>query len=309
MLFANFTSIALWLILTTNLAQVVMGWAFGLPPRGIIEGANAEFRVVDDGGGFFYPYTMTVLKKVLNQPNQQVGLVYANETPFYWDCNQPAGTVLEFRLVSKANVNVASSGNMTVRPGAEALASSISVQSVASTASLFSRTATGQATQTGSNGDPSTGTPLGGGAEVSKAKGISTGAVVGVSIAGALLLITVLLFLWCLCRRRNSKSTQEAAHPSDNITPFMQNQPHQLVPPTGHVSAYTHSYDEPPEYSPLSEPTNTQWGQSSPTDYLSTYASTSPFSELRTTAEMSERDNRRGPVRNEKRRHLPRGVV
>ncbi|KAG9087419.1 hypothetical protein FS749_002926 [Ceratobasidium sp. UAMH 11750] len=252
---------------------------------------------------------MTVFKKVLNQPDQQVGLVYANETPFYWDCNQPAGTVLQFRLVSKANVNSASSGNMTVRPGAEALASSISVQSVASTASLFSRTATGQATQTGSNSNPSTGTPLGGEAEGSGSKGVSTGVVVGVSIAGALLLVTVSLVLWCLCRRRNSKSTQEADHPSDNITPLMQNQPHQFGPPMGYVSAYTHSYDEPPQYSPRSEPTNTQWGQSSPTDYSSTYASTSPFSALRTTAEMSERDNRRGPVRNEKRRHLPRGVA
>ncbi|QRV80381.1 hypothetical protein RhiJN_08396 [Ceratobasidium sp. AG-Ba] len=99
---------------------------------------------------------MTALKKVLGQPPEQVGLVYTNEFVFYWDCNQLAGTVLEFCLVSKSSVNVASSGNMTVLPGAQASASIISVQSIAA-ASLFSLTAgsssvDSQMIQTGSSG-------------------------------------------------------------------------------------------------------------------------------------------------------------
>ncbi|KAG8699487.1 hypothetical protein FRC08_005281 [Ceratobasidium sp. 394] len=303
MLFANLTSIALWMAFATNLAQVVMGWAFGFPPR-VVEGINAEFRVVNDGEEFYLqPYTMTVLKKVLKRPDQQVGLVYANKTPFYWDCNQRAGTVLEFRLVSKANVNVASSGNITVQSAAEAFEwiESISSQSVESTKLLFLHTATGQATPTGSNGDPSASTPLGGGSEVSNTKRISTGVVVGVGIAGALLLITLFFVVWWVYRRRNPKSMQEAAHSSDTVAPFMQS----YQPPAGYVSAYTHSYEDPPQYTPPPEPTNT----SSPTNYSSTYASTSAFSGPMATAMMSERDNPRGPVQNEKRRHPSRGVV
>ncbi|KAG9100948.1 hypothetical protein FS749_011456 [Ceratobasidium sp. UAMH 11750] len=251
---------------------------------------------------------MTVIKKVLNQPNQQIGLVYTNSTPFYWYCNQPAGTVLEFRLVSKANVNVASSGyNMTVQSDAGALASSISVQSVASMVSLFSRTATSQATPTGTYGYPwATSTPVGGGSEMSRdTKEVSASVVVGVGIAGALLLITLLFILWWVYRRGNPKSTQEPAHPSDNIMSFMQNQPHQFVPPAGYVSAYTHSYQDPPQYPPPPEPTST----SSATNYSSTHASTGAFSGPVVTAGMPERDNRRGPVRNEKRRRPSGGVV
>ncbi|KAG9119628.1 hypothetical protein FRC07_005276 [Ceratobasidium sp. 392] len=293
MTFAPLRSLGLCLTVVVNLVQVVLGWGF-LPPRRVQEGANATFQITNnDGGGFFYPYTMTVFKKVLGKPDEQVGLVYTNESPFYWDCNQPAGTVLEFRLVSKANVNYATSGNMTVQPGAEAAASSISTQSVVSTASLFSKTAA-QPTQTES------------GPQYGKAN-ISTGAIVGVTVAGVLLLILLLLIAWWAYRRRKSKVAPEADHNNDTITPFMHSQSHQRMLPMGYVGGYATPSEEPPEYTPTSEARDT-WGPSDLTSYPSTYASTSTPSESGGTG-VPERSGSHAPIRNEKRRHVPPSVV
>jgi hypothetical protein len=70
---AKLAGVALWLLTLTHLMQMVLGWAFQVPPRivgkleillqhqnchgptflSFTEGANAEFQVVDDGGGFY----------------------------------------------------------------------------------------------------------------------------------------------------------------------------------------------------------------------------------------------------------------
>ncbi|QRV80382.1 Transmembrane alpha-helix domain [Ceratobasidium sp. AG-Ba] len=309
MFFVRLRGLALGLVSLAHLIQVAMGWAFQVPPR-IVEGANAEFEVVDDGGGFYYPYTMTVLKKVLGQPAQQVGLVYTDVATFYWDCNQPAGTVLEFRLVSKANVNVASSGNMTVLPGAQAAASSVSVQSVASTASLFSRTAgsssiTSQAPQTGGSGtaQPSVFASATSGVRTENPKGVPVGVAVGVSIAGVVLLVALLFLIWRVRRLRQDKDIPEPAfRHEESITPFMHGQPHQHTPPLGYVSSYASPYEEPPEYAPPSQAPSSG-NLSSLTGYPSTtYASTSAPSEGGQIGDTSTRDHSFVPSRYEKRR-------
>ncbi|KAG8735522.1 hypothetical protein FRC12_018033 [Ceratobasidium sp. 428] len=272
MVFARFQSLILCLLLTVNPVQVVLGWAFG-PPNRVQEGASATFRVLDNGDGFWYPYTMTAFKKVPNVPNEQVGLVFTNESTFYWDCNQPAGTVLQFRLVSKANVNAAYSDDMVVQTGAEAIASSISVQSVASTASLFSKTATqgAQATQTGNNAgelEP----------KFEKAK-VSASMVAGVGVAAVVLLVILPLVAWWLYRRRrNSKVTPEVIRPEDTITPFMRSQSHQHMLSAGNMGNYPSPDEEPPQYVPPSTATYT-WDSSNLSSYPSTYASTSEPSE------------------------------
>ncbi|QRV94876.1 transmembrane protein [Ceratobasidium sp. AG-Ba] len=282
-----------------------MGWAFGFPKM-VQEGAGARCEVLDDGGGYSFPYTMTVLKKVLGQPPEQVGLVYTNEFVFYWDCNQPAGTVLEFRLVSKSSINVASSGNITVRPGAEASASIISVQSIAVVDVSFDwGRVNSQTIQTGSSGaiQSSALASATSGVGTETLKGVPVSVVVGVSIAGFVLLVAIIFLIWRMRRLRQDRHAREPVFLDESpITPFMHHQPDQHTPPIGYVSSYASPQEEPPEYAPPSQ-TPSSWCPSTSTGYPSTtYPSTSSPSEGRQTGDMPMRDHNFVPSGYEKRR-------
>ncbi|CAE6521321.1 unnamed protein product [Rhizoctonia solani] len=244
-------AISLFLIVIAYLFPTVAGWAFLVRSQAISEGASATFEITDDGGGFTFPYTMTVLKRASNSSDEQVGLVQTNgnETTFYWTCNQPAGASVRFRLMSAAQVNAATSKYYEIQPSAQATASSLSVLSVQSTSSLYAKTPATQASETATK--PSA-TIIDDSSSVSSTK-TPVGAIAG-AIVGALLLLGVLGFVafWMRRHRRSSTSTQGMIQydPDPHVTPFTHGQTaHTVVPPAGYVSQ-SNFEEEPPVYSP-----------------------------------------------------------
>ncbi|CCO30100.1 hypothetical protein BN14_04124 [Rhizoctonia solani AG-1 IB] len=205
------------------LSPTVAGWAFRVLSTVITEGADAFFEVTDDGGGFWFPYTMTVFKRGSNSSDEQVGLVLTNgnDTEFSWNCNQPAGSSLRFSLMSAARVNAARSGYYEVQ--------STSLQGQTQT------TAT-SATATSAPSDSSNKAPV--------------GAIVGARriAAGRLGAIVFLVRR----RKKSSADTQNMVQydPHPHVTPFLDGRTEQtIVPPAGYVS-YSNFEEEPPVYSP-----------------------------------------------------------
>ncbi|KAF8600907.1 hypothetical protein BDV93DRAFT_257760 [Ceratobasidium sp. AG-I] len=166
----NWCHLLLSVVLAWCLVDGVMGWGFSIRTTTFAEGALGEFEITnDDGGGYTFPYTMTVFKQAPDLSDEQVGIVYANKTVFEWWCNQPAGSNIWFRLMSAAAVNEATSRYYRVRPGAQATISSISTMSIASTAGLSQTSSSTQPT-------PDTESPS---SLHSSPKGIPTGAIAG----------------------------------------------------------------------------------------------------------------------------------
>ncbi|KAH7338838.1 hypothetical protein B0J17DRAFT_658674 [Rhizoctonia solani] len=233
------------------LLPTVAGWAFLVRSEYISEGASATFEITDDGGGFTFPYTMTVLKRVANSNDEQVGLVLTsgNETTFYWTCNQPVGASVRFRLMSGAQVNAATSDYYQIQPSAQATASSLSVASVQSTSSLYAKTQTAQGSGTAS-APGATGT-----SEVSPAvssKRISNGAIVGAIVGGVSLLVVLGIVAFVIRRRkRYSTNTQDVVQ-YDSAPHTTQT----IVPPMGYVSP-SNFEEEPPVYSPRNDEATT----------------------------------------------------
>ncbi|CAE6466419.1 unnamed protein product [Rhizoctonia solani] len=228
------------------LSPTVAGWAFLVRSYVITEGADASFEITDDGGGFTFPYTMSVLKRGSNSSDEEVGFVLTNgnETEFYWTCNQPAGSNLRFRVMSGARVNAATSRYYEVQPGVRAIASSLSAESVRSTSSLHAQTQTtdtavASATTTSTPSDSSNKAPV--------------GAIVGAIIGGVLLLFALGIIAFLVRRRKKSSAdTQGMVHynPHPHVTPFVHGQTEQtIVPPAGYVS-HSNYDEEPPIYSP-----------------------------------------------------------
>ncbi|KAF8600906.1 hypothetical protein BDV93DRAFT_525154 [Ceratobasidium sp. AG-I] len=227
----------LLLTLTLSWAQLVVGWGFAILSTTFAEGATGSFQITNnDGGGYSFPYTMTVFKQVPNTSDEQVGIVYANETSFYWTCNQPAGSNIKFRLMSSANVNAATSRYYLVQPGAQATVSSISTMSVASTAKQG---------QTASSAEPtSTGGPA------ASPKGVPTGVIVGAIIGAVMLLLLLLVIVVRVYRLRRSKPIHEETAQPDSVTPFTYGPSHlPSAPLMGYVS-HSNINEEPPVYSP-----------------------------------------------------------
>ncbi|CEL56043.1 hypothetical protein RSOLAG1IB_07496 [Rhizoctonia solani AG-1 IB] len=224
------------------LSPTVAGWAFRVLSTVITEGADAFFEVTDDGGGFWFPYTMTVFKRGSNSSDEQVGLVLTNgnDTEFSWNCNQPAGSSLRFSLMSAARVNAARSGYYEVQPSFQAMASSLSAASIRST-SLQGQTQTTatSATATSAPSDSSNKAPV--------------GAIVGAAISGVLLLVALGAIVFLVRRRKKSSAdTQNMVQydPHPHVTPFLDGRTEQtIVPPAGYVS-YSNFEEEPPVYSP-----------------------------------------------------------
>ncbi|CAE6395373.1 unnamed protein product [Rhizoctonia solani] len=237
----------------------VAGWAFLVRSQVISEGASATFEITDDGGGFTFPYTMTVLKRVANSNDEQVGLVLTsgNETTFYWTCNQPAGTSVRFRLMSGAQVNAATSDYYEIQPSAQATASSLSVLSVQSTSSLYAKTQTTQGTGTASAPGATETSEL---STAVSSKRISTGAIVGAIVGGILLLVALGIVAFMIRRRkRYSTNTQDMTQydSAPHVTPFTHSQTTQtIIPPMGYVSQ-SNFEEEPPVYSPRDAGTTT----------------------------------------------------
>ncbi|CAE6334737.1 unnamed protein product [Rhizoctonia solani] len=208
------------------LSPTVAGWAFRVLSTVITEGADAFFEVTDDGGGFWFPYTMTVFKRGSNSSDEQVGLVLTNgnDTEFSWNCNQPAGSSLRFSLMSAARVNAARSGYYEVQ--------STSLQGQTQT------TAT-SATATSAPSDSSNKAPV--------------GAIVGAAISGVLLLVALGAIVFLVRRRKKSSAdTQNMVQydPHPHVTPFLDGRTEQtIIPPAGYVS-YSNFEEEPPVYSP-----------------------------------------------------------
>lgn len=230
------------LVAITYLFGSVAGWGF-LPARSVAEGATATFQITNtDGGGYSFPYTMTVLKQVENSNDEQVGLVYTNDTTFYWECNQAAGTSLRFRLVSKANVNAATSDYMTVQFGAQATASSLSLKSLASVTSKQDPTSaqssgTAAATQAAGND------------QISQ-ENVPVGAIVG-GVVGGVLVVLIIAFAIIRTRRARKSSYVPEVSQQEPVTPFTYgHSPQQTVPPMGYVTYSSYPNEEPPVYSP-----------------------------------------------------------
>ncbi|KAG8763329.1 hypothetical protein FRC11_004761 [Ceratobasidium sp. 423] len=258
-------AISVLLVAIAYLSPTVAGWAFLVRSQVISEGASATFEITDDGGGFTFPYTMTVLKRVPNSNDQQVGLVLTsgNETTFYWTCNQPAGAYVRFRLMSAAQVNAATSDYYeiqasTYHPSAQATASSLSVLSVQSTSSLYAKTQTARGSGTATASDTTaTSSPSPSSASPGRAP---VGAIVGAVIGGVLLLaILGIIAFWIRRRKRSSVDTQGMAQHDYNphVTPFTHGQTTQtIIPPAGYVSQ-SNFEEEPPIYSPRDTETTT----------------------------------------------------
>ncbi|KAJ1302650.1 hypothetical protein OPQ81_002967 [Rhizoctonia solani] len=243
-------AISLFLVPIAYLSPTVAAWAFLVRSKVISEGASATFEITDDGGGFTFPYTMTVLKRVPNSNDEQVGLVLTsgNETTFYWTCNQPVGTFVRFRLMSAAQVNAATSDYYEIQPSAQATASSLSVLSVKSTSSLYAATQTAQGSSTSiALGTSATSTP-----SSASSRQAPVGAIVGAIVGGLLLLSALALVFWIRRRKRSRVDNQAMAQydSSPHVTPFTDGQTAQtIIPPVGYAP-HSNFEEDPPVYSP-----------------------------------------------------------
>ncbi|CAE6417257.1 unnamed protein product [Rhizoctonia solani] len=238
------------------LSPTVVGWAFLVRSYVITEGADASFEITDDGGGFTFPYSMTVLKRGSNSSEEEVGLVLTNgnETEFYWTCNQPAGSTLRFRVMSAARVNAATSKYYEVQPGIQAIASSLSAESVRSTSSLHAQTQSMQISGTAGASATATNSPS------NSSNNTPVGAIVGATIGGMLLLIALGAVAFLVRRRKKSNPHAPGMvqyDPDPHVTPFTHGRAEQtIIPPAGYVSR-SDIEEEPPVYSPRNPATTT----------------------------------------------------
>lgn len=265
---------------------MVYGWGFAIQTTTFSEGAMGSFLITNsDGGGYSFPYTMTVFKQVTNSSDEQVGIVYANETSFSWTCNQPAGSNIRFRLMSSANVNAATSNYFLVHPGAQATASSISTMSVASTA---------RQGQTGSSSPEPTSTS----GSASTVKGVPIGMIVGVIIGAVMLLLLLLAIIVRLYRLRKSKTTHEEPDQHNPVTPFTYGASHLPTAPLMGYASHSNISEDPPIYSPP----GTQ-----PTTYPSSSSYSDPY-ETSYGSPSTERNEPVPPIRSGKSRFAPVGA-
>ncbi|CAE6343030.1 unnamed protein product [Rhizoctonia solani] len=256
-------AISLFVVAVAYLLPTVAGWAFLVRSQVISEGASATFEITDDGGGFTFPYTMTVLKRVSNSADEQVGLVLTNgnETTFYWTCNQPAGTFVRFKLMSGAQVNAATSDYYEIQASSQATALSLSSLSVQSTSSLYAKTQTtqGPSTTTVTPSTTATNEPS------STSSTTPVGAIVGAIIGGVFLLAVLGLVIFWMHRHKRSSSNPQGMlqyDPDPHVTPFTHGQMAQtIIPPAGYVSQ-SNFEEEPPVYSPHNTDTTTYFSGS-----------------------------------------------
>ncbi|CAE6535993.1 unnamed protein product [Rhizoctonia solani] len=279
-------AISVLLVAIAYFSPTVVGWAFLVRSKTISEGASATFEITDDGGGFTFPYTMTVLKRVPNSNDEQVGLVLTsgNETTFYWTCNQPAGAYVRFRLMSAAQVNAATSDYYeiqasTYQPSAQATASSLSALSVQSTSSLYMKTQTTQ----GSGIATAPSTTASSSPSPASSGQTPVGAIVGAAIGGVLFLAVLgIIAFWIRRRKRSSVDTQGMVqHDYDPyVTPFTHGQTTQAIPPAGYVSQ-SNFEEEPPVYSPHNTEATTYFTGSESGRTQSSYRSAPPTGKSR----------------------------
>ncbi|CAE6531046.1 unnamed protein product [Rhizoctonia solani] len=246
--------VSLLFVAAAYLFPTVAGWAFLVRSQVISEGASATFEITDDGGGFTFPYTMTVLKRVTNSSDEQVGLVQTsgNETTFYWTCNQSAGTSVRFKLMSAAQVNAATSDyyeiQATKRSGYRVqlefafcplhvllVRQNTNHRKIGDHHSI--RDTKQSATATNEPSSAATQTPV--------------GAIVGAIVGGVLLLVALgLVLFWMRRHKRPSAQGMVQYDPDPHVTPFTHGQMAQtIIPPTGYVSQPNFD-EEPPVYSP-----------------------------------------------------------